>query len=364
MKPVLPQFEQVLIATEVAHLPATEKILARLGPIQTDVVTLGEQKQIVRQLLWQRDSFAHGKRVLWLTKGKGRFMHACPGTQKSYCCNYFVMDLVENCPFDCTYCYLQNHLTSPFMRLHVNSDDFLSELHTIFQASPNKQFRVGTGELADSLALDAITDHGRELVRFFRKYKNATLELKTKSDYVDNLLKVDPQGSTVVGWSINPRSIVDADEHGTASLEARLQAAAKVAAAGYQVAFHFDPIIRFPGWNFQYLALIKEITARFASEKIAWISLGTLRYPKGLKRVVLQRHPQSQLPLGEFIAGVDAKERYPAQQRMDVYERMMRWLRPRWPQVPIYLCMENPTIWQRLYGGAPKKDARLHELFG
>ena len=67
------------------------------------------------------------------------------------------------------------------------------------------QFRVGTGELADSLAFDSLTGLSRDLVDFFAARENLTLELKTKTDEIENLLAIDPRGRVLVSWTLVAR---------------------------------------------------------------------------------------------------------------------------------------------------------------
>ena len=363
----LPLFDQILVDQAVLKHTQTQRILNNLKTTEAPkprVIDGGDLSVEISKLKRTVDPFAAGKRTLYLTRGKGKHLHHCPGTQKAFCCNLFVIDLVENCPFDCTYCYLQNHLTSPITRVNVNIDDVLADLDKALNENPNKQYRVGTGELGDSLALDYITEQAPQLAAFAARYTNIQLELKTKSNHVDNLLKIDPNGKTVVGWSVNPRIISENEEKGTASISDRFAAAEKVIGAGYKVAFHFDPIVRFAGWNHHYLELINEIFDRFDAKNIAWFSLGTLRFPKGLRQIAMERFPDSQLPLGEFIEGVDRKERYVNPERIDVYERMLTWIRRRFPKLPAYMCMENPAVWNKIFGGKPRTDERLRGIYG
>lgn len=86
---------------------------------------------------------------------------------------------------------------------------------------------------------------------FFAKFQNAVLELKSKDDYVDNLVSLEHEhkGKTVISWSVNAKTVSQQDEKSTASINERLIAAQKVVAAGYRVGFHFDPLVYFEGWQ-------------------------------------------------------------------------------------------------------------------
>ena len=139
------------------------------------------------------------------------------------CCNYLVVELASNCPMDCSYCFLQDYLAdAPLLTAYTNVDDALAEIDAVLRAHPERSFRIGTGELSDSLALDPITDLSRLLVPFFAARRNAVLELKTKTDCVEGLLELDPRGRVVVSWSVNAAAVIERDEPGTATLAERL----------------------------------------------------------------------------------------------------------------------------------------------
>ena len=85
---------------------------------------------------------------------------------------------------------------------------------SLTRARPDRPFRIGTGELTDSLALDRLTGLSRRLVPYFAELPNATLELKTKSAEIGELLNLDSRGRTVVSWSVNAPAIVERDPAG------------------------------------------------------------------------------------------------------------------------------------------------------
>ena len=64
---------------------------------------------------------------------------------------------MANCIYDCSYCFLQDFLNNnPLQVAYVNIEDLLQELDEVFTKFPNRTFRVGTGEITDSLALDSL----------------------------------------------------------------------------------------------------------------------------------------------------------------------------------------------------------------
>ena len=141
----------------------------------------------------------------------------------------------------------------------MNVEDLFLELEKLFTQFPDRTFRVGTGEITVSLALDALIPYSQLLIPFFNRQKNALLELKTKSDRIENLLDQADPTNVIVSWSINPQQVIDLEEKGTPSLENRLYAASLCVKKGYRVGFHLDPIILTLGWEKLYRELIEMV---------------------------------------------------------------------------------------------------------
>ena len=79
-------------------------------------------------------------------------------------------------------------------------------------------------------------------------------------------------------------------------------------------------------------------------DKIAWISVGTLRFSRELKKVVENRFTQNTILDGEFLLDFDGKMRYADQQRLEAYRFLVPLLRRTFPCSVVYLCMEDPQI--------------------
>ena len=311
------------------------------------------------------DSFGSAKKKLYLAKHKGEFLKKCPGSEGQVCCNYFVINFASNCPMDCSYCYLQEYLAeNAALKVFSNVGDLIDETDSTLKKHRGVFFRIGTGEITDSLALEPYTGMVREILPYFAEQANVLLELKTKSDCVENLLDLDPKGRVVVGWSMNPQRVIDADEHATASLTARLNAARRVQDAGYRLGFHFDPMIEYPGWEIDYRAMLEQAFATIDGRKLAWVSLGVLRDTPGLKRTMRERFPRSQLLTGEQVLCPDGKLRYYQPLRVAMYRQMVGWIRQAAPTAKVYLCMETREVWEQVFGYAPSCEKELGNQFG
>ena len=356
--------ETIFIDKSVADHPLTLKTLLQFPdtPVERNI-TVDEAIQIIQKT--SSDVFGAGKRNLVLTRFKGSFLKKCPGISPGMvCCNYYVVNLLKNCMYDCSYCFLQDFLqNNPLLVAYVNIEDLLDELEQTFAAHPDRTFRIGTGELTDSLALDQVIPFSQQLIPFFNQKKNAVLELKTKSNCVINLLNQNSADNVIVSWSLNPQIIIDQEEKGTPNLEQRLEAARLCANKGYKIGIHLDPIIIFPDWERAYHGMIEKIFEVLSPSQIEWVSLGSFRYRMSLKKIINERHNNTRLFTGEHISSKDGKHRYLRPLRNEAYKNLHSLLKNFSTDLNVYLCMETREIWEGVTGKMPRADETLDKFF-
>lgn len=349
---------QLFVDRDCLDLTATREIIARSG-LDPVVVDAGAGMPDTGPASYASQLTA-GKQQLLLTRNRGRFLKGCPGTREYLCCGYQVLNIGMNCPLDCVYCILQAYLNSPWLSFFVNTGDLFHELDSALAAEPDRFWRIGTGEFTDSLVLDRFTGLSRQLVTYMAKRKNAVLELKTKTVAIDNLADLDHNGRTIVAWSLNSPVVMARQELRAATLEERLAAAARCARWGYRLAFHFDPVIYSPGWRDRYAETVAALFAAVPADRIAWISMGGLRFMPGLRGIVRSRFPSVCFFDEEFVPGLDGKLRYFRSQRSNMYRELYQLLQEyAAPSTCIYLCMESSEIWQEVFGFTPEERGGL-----
>ena len=295
-----------------------------------------------------------GKDTLHLLSYKGEFLKPCPGTKEYICCGYQILNVATNCPLDCSYCILQSYfLHQPHLRIHVNLEENLAPILAFIDRDPGQIIRVGTGEFADSLALDSLTRWTDILMRPFSERKNAVLEFKTKTNQIDGLISSPYRDRIIVSWSLNSPLISATEEKGAATLKQRFEAARRCQEEGFVVSFHFDPLIPHKGWREGYLKTIDLMDRYLKPNGIIWISMGSLRFMPDLKPIIRKRHPGTAILDGEFITGLDGKTRYFKPIRIELY-RFMRQNLEKWhSDLGLYLCMESDEIWGKSMGWSP-----------
>jgi spore photoproduct lyase len=351
------RIDEVWIDDEAEGYPQTDRILGRLDGAK---IVFGERvRDRNRAIALSKDPFEPGKRILRLMKHKGAFVKPCPGTPEYLCCGLEILHIGQGCPMDCRYCALQVYFNRPVLEVFVNVEDMLEGLTGHLESNLAQFHRICTGEFTDSLALDPLTNLGSMLVERFASTNRASLEIKTKTDFIDPLLKIDPGNRVILAFSVNASEISRREEIRAVSIERRLDAARRAAEHGYRVAFHFDPIIPTPGWQAAYGRTVDRIFESVDGDKIAWISMGVLRFIPDLKETVAARFGRIPYFHDGFIRGLDGKFRLEAHRRISIYKFLAEKIRSLYPPARLYLCMESQYVWQEALGMDMPSDEAL-----
>jgi spore photoproduct lyase len=353
------KFKQIYIDAIAHNDEITSRIRSHYPQVPFGVIT--EQDQFLEKT--RKLSISEGKKILWLTHFKGKFLKPCPATAESYrCCNYLVINESTNCPIDCTYCILQVYINHPLITIYTNIEKLLGEIKSLSHLNPERILRIGTGELTDSLALDPITGLSEKIIEQLPEFPNLLLELKSKTDHINHLLNASPD-RVVLSWSVNPQNLVKTDEKKSSSLHYRLLAARKAVDKGFLIGLHFDPIIYQSEGLESYSHLIKQIADYVNPGRIAWMSLGTFRFPPQLKPVIQERFPKNRIMIGEQITGLDGKIRYIKPLRLMIYRDIVQSIRKELGDVFIYFCMESQDVWEKILGYSPESNLDIDLAF-
>ncbi len=270
----------------------------------------------------------------------------CPvASERTRCCNLQTLDAVENCGFGCSYCSIQSFYHDDEIHFDSRFADKLGAL----DLDPDQIYHIGTGQSSDSLmwgnrfgVLDA-------LMGFARRHPNVILELKTKSKNVSYFLKNEIPRNVICTWSLNPQTIIDNEEHRTAGLQERLDAARRVADREMLVGFHFHPMVQYAGWMEDYSDLFSCVRRGFDPSEVALVSLGTLTFTKPVIRQIRNagfRTRILQMPLTES----DGKLSYPDEIKLALFSHAYESLASWKDTVFFYLCMENQRLWRPVLG--------------
>lgn len=286
--------------------------------------------------------------------GLGRCPVASPATR---CCNLLTLDAVDNCGYACSYCSIQSFFSG---REVFFDPDFPRKLAAL-ELDPNETHHIGTGQSSDSLMWG--NSHGalEALTAFAREHPNVILELKTKSANVGWLLANPVPRNLLCTWSVNPPTVIAHEERGAATLEQRLEAARKVADKGLLVGFHFHPMVHYDRWREDYTQVIERIQALFSPESVVLLSFGALTYTKSvIKRIRALGQPSQVLKMP--FAEANGKLSYPRELKQELFRHAYHAFSPQWrEQVFCYLCMEDHSLWEPVFGYAYSDNESLEQ---
>ena len=282
-----------------------------------------------------------------LTEDQKLVLSRCPcpvDGEKTRCCKLRTLDAVMQCAFGCSYCSIQAFYNENEIKIVSNLEEKLNNL----EISEEEVWHIGTGQASDSLLLG--DDYGTlsALASFADKHPDVVIELKSKSKR-DVFSRPWPK-NMVFTWSLNAPTIIEKEEHFTASLIERLEDAEKARDNGNLVGFHIHPMFFFKGWEDEYKYVIDEITSRFKPEDLLMIGIGTLTFTKAVIKRLREMGAESKVLEMELVEAA-GKYSYPLEKK----EKMFRHIYSSFPKeykdnVFFYLCMEDPSLWMKCLG--------------
>ena len=281
-----------------------------------------------------------------LTEDQKLVLSRCPcpvDGEKTRCCKIRTLDAVMQCAFGCSYCSIQAFYNENEIKIVSNLEEKLNNLEIT-----DDVWHIGTGQASDSLLLG--DDYGTlsALSSFAEKHPDIVIELKSKSKR-DVFSHPWPK-NMVFTWSLNAPTIIEKEEHFTASLIERLEDAEKARDNGNLVGFHIHPMFYFKGWEDEYKYVVDEITSRFSPSDILMIGIGTLTFTKAVIKRLREMGAESKVLEMELVDAA-GKYSYP----LDKKEKMFRHIYSSFPKeykdnIFFYLCMEDPSLWMKCLG--------------
>ncbi len=211
--------------------------------------------------------------------------------------NYYFSHML-NCVYDCRYCFLQGMFRSAHYLLFVNYEDFQQEIADVTRQAPAEETFYFSGYDCDSLAFEPVTHFADSFLPFFDSLKGAWIELRTKSVQIKSLLEREPLPKCVVAFSMTPDAVGSALEKKVPPLARRLEAMARLDAAGWKLGLRFDPLIYSDDFREQYRELFAAVFSRLRLESIHSVSLGPFRLPRDYFKNMHRMFPDEPLLAG------------------------------------------------------------------
>jgi spore photoproduct lyase len=369
--------KKIFVLEEVGDNPITEKVLKRLPHSDVEYIKT-QQPSIIKNRVKEFSTIQENnlnagyarisKHILVIGKSQpSQFVDKFINTQDCYCPEFYSITPMNNgCFYSCQYCFLQMTYRSifPYIKLNVNVEDLQRRIVMVSEEekkrNPGKVVVFNGGEKLDSLSLDHITEYSKVLVPFFAEtpdLENSRLLFVSKSANVKNLLELVRANPAVteriiLSWSINCDEFAEKYEKGSPLPSKRLEAAQKCQKAGYTIRLRVDPLMKVQRWKEYYSKLVDSIFQKYKL-KPEVITLGSLRFNRGLVSLCKARFPRSDLFKYNFIVQGKDKERYRIKDRVALYRLVLDQMKKNEIDynngiLKTGLCKEKPIVWKKV----------------
>ena len=214
----------------------------------------------------------------------------------------YAIPLATGCMGHCHYCYLQTTLGSkPYIRTYVNLDEIFEQAQKYIDERKPEITRFEAACTSDIVGIDHLTHSLRKAIEFIGTTEYGRLRFVTKFHYVDHLLDAKHNGKTRFRFSINSRYVIKNFEPGTSSFDERLEAAKKVANAGYPLGFIVAPIYMHEDWQGGYFELFERLAQSLKDVYIPDLTFELIqhRFTKPAKKMIEKHYPKTKLDLDE-----------------------------------------------------------------
>ena len=253
----------------------------------------------------------------------------------------YAIPFATGCMGHCHYCYLQTTMGSkPYIRTYVNVDEILEAAQNYMDERSPEITRFEASCTSDIVGVDHLTHTLKRAIEYFGQSDFGRLRFVTKFSHVDHLLDAKHNGRTRFRFSMNADYVIKYFEPGTSRLADRIEAAAKVAHAGYPLGFIIAPIYLFEGWKEGYKELFERLSHDLPDDAKGDITFELIqhRFTKPAKKVIQKNYPMTKLELdeekrrykwGKYGIG---KYIYPKEEESEMKETLFEYIQTYFPE--------------------------------
>lgn len=282
------KFSHIYIEEAVKDHPRTQRILEKFPSAVT--IDINHYKDVFCR---SRQSFRlqhHSQNLILAAKGGKLLYEGAPVCQSFGNANFYYTSCMMNCIFDCEYCYLKGMYPSANIVIFVNLEDIFAQVSRMLAYHP---LYLCISYDTDLLALEQVTGYVAEWCLFAQKHENLKIEIRTKCASQRILHSAIRSPGVIYAFTLSPQAVIDAYEHSTPSLSARLSCAAGMIQAGHLVRLCFDPMIYLPQWKKHYGEMLQQVYSIIDMEKIVDASVGSFRVSKEYLKNMRKQEPDS-----------------------------------------------------------------------
>ncbi|EMY77851.1 hypothetical protein LEP1GSC060_2750 [Leptospira weilii serovar Ranarum str. ICFT] len=285
------RFSHIYVEDSAKDHPKTSEILSKFPESVT--IPIDSYKEVFNP---SSQNFQAQKRSpkLILAKRKEQFLYSGSGVAPDFGYKFFYYNaLVLNCPYNCSYCYLQGMYSSANLVVFVNNEEYIRKTEEQLKLSNPLYLCISYD--TDLLALENTLGYCKEWILFANSNPDLIVEIRTKSANFKSISDLKPTSNVILAWTLSPDCVVEEHEPLTPRLSSRLKNIRDALNAGWQVRICIDPILNVPNWKSVYSESIRKIFEEIPGEKLREVSLGSFRMNSDYFKNSKKRRPDSYL---------------------------------------------------------------------
>ena len=291
------QPQRVYFEREALNYPLGDQLYRQFSQQKIEIKFTGSHNRVIGiPGKTAQEAYREGKNTLGVGVRRTLNFETCKPSA------HYQLPLVTGCAGMCEYCYLNTNMgKKPYIRVYVNIEEILQQVDKyIEERKPEITFFEGAAT-SDPLPVEKYTGLLERTIRFFATRSHGRFRFVTKFTEVDSLLDIEHNGHTRWRFSLNAENIIKSFEHQSPSLQDRVNAAAKVAKAGYPLGFIIAPVIVYPGWQQDYREMLLKLRSSLSISNVVEMDFEiiTHRYTLRAKNNILEIFPETSLPMHE-----------------------------------------------------------------
>jgi len=260
------------------------------------------------------------------------------------CPHFLQLKWATGCPYNCAWCYLQGtfrlqeYKKTPRIK---DMEKMETAVRSLLEDEQNKVPEIlNSGELSDSLLSEESEDpFSKRILKLLECQDRYKVLFVTKSINVNNLLTVANPENCIISFSVNALAVSKRWEHGAPDPISRLDAAKKLADAGFEVRLRLDPMVPIENWKEEYDSLVDSIFERFTPDRI---TMGSLR---GLQSTINNSPDKTWIPYLKELSNWGRK--VDKEIRLEMYRYLIDKLKEKGFE-DFALCKETVDCWNAL----------------
>ena len=300
--PYQEHFQHIYVEEAILQSPDVERVLRKFP--KAKVIPIRHYKDVFNRKKQGRLAQSRSIKLI-LAKKEGQRLYdgavVCQDFSESHFC---YTSLLMNCPFHCSYCYLQGMYPSSNLVMFLNLEDYFSDCKKWIAEKGSLYLCISYD--SDLLAMEGVYPYVEEFARFLNQENALRIEVRTKAGgaglwrKMQKLpLSLEGRKRMIFAFTLSPEEIIEEAEEGTARLSSRIFAIQKALEEGYLVRLCFDPMIYHPRWKELYSDLLQEVFEKIPMEQIHDCSLGSFRISESYLKAMgkaLPHSPHTQFP--------------------------------------------------------------------